>query len=42
MRDQINHYLDRARMAARIVVTSGVTDIEPVAQSLIAGPDAHL
>ena len=34
MRDQINHYLDRARMAARIVVTSGVTDIEPVAQSL--------
>jgi signal transduction histidine kinase len=34
MRVQINHYLDRARMAARIVVTSGVTDIEPVAQSL--------
>jgi signal transduction histidine kinase len=34
MREQITHYLDRARMAARIVVTSGVTDIEPVAQSL--------
>ena len=34
MRDQINLYLDRARMAARIVVTSGVTDVEPVARSL--------
>ena len=34
MRIQINHYLDRARMAARIGMTSGVTEIEPVAQSL--------
>ena len=34
MRVQINHYLDRARMAARIGVTSGVTEIAPVAQSL--------
>jgi signal transduction histidine kinase len=34
MRVQINHYLDRARMAARIGVTTGVTEIGPVAQSL--------
>lgn len=34
MRVQITHYLDRARMAARIGVTTGVTDIAPVAQSL--------
>jgi signal transduction histidine kinase len=34
MREQINHYLDRARMAARIGMTSGVTEIEPVARSL--------
>jgi len=35
MRDQINHYLDRARMAARSGVIGGVTEIEPVADSLV-------
>lgn len=34
MRAQISHYLDRARMAARIGVTTDVTPIEPVVQSL--------
>ena len=35
MRDQISHYLDRARMAARVGVIGRVTPIEPTAQSLV-------
>ncbi len=35
MRDQINHYLDRARMAARVGVIGGTTDVRPVADSLV-------
>ncbi len=34
MRDQVQHYLDRARMAARVGVIGRVTDIEPVATSI--------
>lgn len=30
MRQQINHYLDRARIAARVEVIGAVTDVEPV------------
>lgn len=35
MREQINHHLDRARMAARVGVVSSVTDVNPVLESLI-------
>ncbi|HZT48535.1 MAG TPA: sensor histidine kinase [Hyphomicrobiaceae bacterium] len=35
MADQINHYLERARMAARIGVIGRVTEIRPVGESLI-------
>jgi len=35
MSDQITHHLDRARMAARAGVISGVTDIQPVMESLV-------
>ena len=34
MRDQINHYLDRARMAARVGVIGGMTEVEPVAAAM--------
>jgi len=34
MRDQINLYLDRARMAARTGVIGGVTEVEPVVAGL--------
>jgi signal transduction histidine kinase len=34
MRDQVQHYLDRARMAARVGVIGRVTEIEPVATSI--------
>lgn len=34
MRDQVNHYLDRARMAARVGVIGRVTAIAPVAEPL--------
>jgi signal transduction histidine kinase len=34
MRVQINHYLDRARMAASIGVIGGVTNVAPAAQAL--------
>jgi signal transduction histidine kinase len=34
MRDQVNHYLDRARMAARVSSVVGVTDVRPVAEAL--------
>ena len=34
MRDQVNHYLDRARRAARAQAIGAVTDVEPVLQSL--------
>ena len=34
MRDQINHYLDRARMAARVGVIGGMTDVAPVAEAM--------
>jgi signal transduction histidine kinase len=35
MADQINHYLERARMAARIGVIGRVTEVRPVGESLI-------
>ncbi|MGI9386251.1 MAG: ATP-binding protein, partial [Methyloligellaceae bacterium] len=35
MSDQVTHHLDRARMAARSGVVSGVTDIQPVMESLV-------
>jgi signal transduction histidine kinase len=35
MRDQINHYLDRARMAGRVGVIGRVTPIEPVVAPLV-------
>ncbi len=34
MREQIDHHLDRARMAARVGVISSVTEVNPVLQSL--------
>ncbi|MEO1720454.1 MAG: histidine kinase, partial [Pseudomonadota bacterium] len=34
MRRQVSHYLDRARVAARVDTVSGVTDVGQVAQSL--------
>jgi signal transduction histidine kinase len=34
MRDQVQHYLDRARMAARVGVIGRVTEIEPVASAI--------
>ncbi len=34
MRDQVQHYLDRARMAARVGVIGRVTEIEPVANAI--------
>ncbi|MEO0791277.1 MAG: HAMP domain-containing sensor histidine kinase [Pseudomonadota bacterium] len=34
MRRQISHYLDRARVAARVDTVSGVTDVEPVVAAL--------
>lgn len=34
MRDQISHYLDRARMAARVNVIGGVTEIGPALDAL--------
>ncbi len=34
MRDQVNHYLDRARMAARVGVVGRVTEVLPVAESI--------
>jgi signal transduction histidine kinase len=34
MRDQVNHYLDRARMAASIGSVSRVTEVRPVAEAL--------
>ncbi len=35
MRDQINHYLDRARMAARAGVIGRVTPVRPVVEPLV-------
>jgi signal transduction histidine kinase len=35
MRDQVNHYLDRARIAARSNVIGAVTDVEPVVARLV-------
>jgi signal transduction histidine kinase len=35
MRDQVNHYLDRARMAARANVIGRATPVLPVAESLV-------
>ena len=35
MRDQISHYLDRARMAARVGVIGRVTEIAPVVKPLV-------
>lgn len=35
MRHQINHYLDRARMAARVGVIGQVTEVKPVAEALV-------
>ncbi|MEO1205724.1 MAG: sensor histidine kinase [Pseudomonadota bacterium] len=35
MRDQINHYLDRARVAARVNVIGGVTEVRPVVDPLV-------
>lgn len=35
MRDQVNHYLDRARVAAQVGVIGTVTDIESVARGLV-------
>ena len=35
MRDQINHYLDRARMAARVGVIGGMADVRPVADAMV-------
>ena len=34
MRDQVNHYLDRARMAARVSVVGRVTEIQPVVEPI--------
>jgi signal transduction histidine kinase len=34
MRDQVNHYLDRARMAASIGRVTRVTEVKPVAEAL--------
>jgi signal transduction histidine kinase len=34
MRDQVNHYLDRARMAASVGRVSRVTEVKPVAEAL--------
>ena len=34
MRDQVNHYLDRARMAARLGVIGGETEVQPVVEAL--------
>ncbi|MEO0731154.1 MAG: sensor histidine kinase, partial [Pseudomonadota bacterium] len=34
MRLQVSHYLDRARVAARVDTVSGVTDVGQVAASL--------
>jgi signal transduction histidine kinase len=34
MRDQVQHYLDRARMAARAGVIGRVTDVQPVADGI--------
>ncbi len=34
MRDQVNHYLDRARMVARAGVIGRATDVKPVAESI--------
>lgn len=35
MRDQVAYYLDRARMVARVDVIGRVTDVRPVAQSIV-------
>lgn len=35
MRDQVSHYLDRARMAARVAVIGRTTDMAPVLQPLV-------
>jgi signal transduction histidine kinase len=35
MRDQVNHYLDRARIAARSNVIGAATDVEPVVGRLV-------
>jgi signal transduction histidine kinase len=35
MADQINHYLERARMAARIGVIGRVTEVRPVGESIV-------
>lgn len=35
MRDQVQYYLDRARVAARAVATGNLTEIEPVLRSLV-------
>ncbi len=35
MRDQVNHYLDRARVAAQVGVIGTVTDVEGVARGLV-------
>ncbi|MFV0296826.1 MAG: sensor histidine kinase [Hyphomicrobiaceae bacterium] len=34
MRDQVQHYLDRARMAAHVGVIGRMTDVKPVAQAI--------
>ena len=41
MRTQVNHYLDRARIAARSKVIGAVTEVEPVVARHRAGDGAH-
>jgi signal transduction histidine kinase len=39
MRRQVNHYLDRARIAARLNVIGAVTEVEPVISRLVRAMD---
>lgn len=39
MRDQVNHYLDRARISARVAVIGRVTDVRPVADAIARALD---
>lgn len=39
MRDQVNHYLDRARISARVAVIGRVTEVRPVAEAITRALD---
>ncbi|MEJ0097808.1 MAG: hypothetical protein WDM84_07615 [Bauldia sp.] len=41
MRRQVNHYLDRARIAAQVNVIGAITEVQPAVTRLVRGDEPH-